>query len=266
MIKSLIISNFLILLLITVSFAQQDKYLPPRQIAFYNKYKFEDDKIGIVKLTKAILFATDRGYIGDLSNPKLKAIYEETYKKRYKILVEPVENEISALIRQIETQNNLMILDLVELDNNGQILEFDEKLDISDPLTVFFNEYFKTKSKPNLLLNLSESKIGAINTESFYDKKSGIKRLTVMFAEKSDQLKKETGTTPTFEEIKARIFKDKSKSKIFQQIGNSIQSYMMEQGFGVVFDSSKQIPKELETFQTQDITNNFISYYNQIYP
>ena len=179
MIKSLIISNFLILLLITVSFAQQNNNSQPKRIAFYNKYKFEDDKNGIEKYVKALDLL---GFICIFeSDPeKRKVAYDEAYKKHYKFIIEPIENEISALIRQIETQNNLMILDLVEINKNGQILAIDEKFDISEPLIAFFNEYFKTKTKPNLSLNLPNLKIGTINTVSFKDEKSGIKKFLIL--------------------------------------------------------------------------------------
>jgi hypothetical protein len=254
----------IILVLSTVSFGQINN-LQPKRIVFYDKYKFEDDKNGIEKYVKAL---DTLGYICIFeSDPeKRKAAYNRAYENRYKLIIEPVQNEISQSLKQIEIKNDVVILDLSKLDENGQILALDEKLDVSQPLIAFFNEYFKTNIKQNLSFNPPETKIGTINTDSLNDEKSGIKILTTMFAETSNQIKKETGTAPNFTEIKARIFKDESKSKIFQQIGNSIQSYSMKKGYSLVFDSREKLPLELSNFQTQDITNDFISYYNQSNP
>ena len=162
MIKSLIISNFLILLLITVFFAQQNKYLPPGQIAFYNKYKFEDSQTGIKRYVKAL---DSLGYIDIFeSDPeKRKAQYDAAVARKWKYIINPVVTEINDLLKEIAEQNNLVLLDITELDKNSQLLAFDEKLDISDKIIAVINKYFETKTKPEVKPDLPETKIGLSN-------------------------------------------------------------------------------------------------------
>jgi hypothetical protein len=45
-----------------------------------------------------------------------------------------------------------------------------------------------------------------------------------------------------------------------------MQSYAEKNEFSIVFNSGNKLPAELENFQIQDITKDFISYYNQLNP
>lgn len=261
--KALFISILLTLLLCSAAPAQETN-LQPKRIAFINKLKFGDEKQGVGKYVNALKAAENPGFIPqpETDPAKRKALYE----KRYKSFVEPVEKEIAIFLKEIATQNNLIILDVIELDRRGQILILNDKLDITYKVIPLINEYFETKAKPNLTINVSEAKIGRINTKFFLDEKLGITKLAEKVQETKNFIKQQTGNEPTPDEIKAFIMKNQSKDNYFFRIIDFMQSFAEKNGFEVVFDPSYKLPSELLYFQTYDVTKDFISYYNQLNP
>lgn len=261
--KLVLLSNLLILFLITVSLGQENKPTTKR-IAFYNSYQFADKKNGVERYAQALELL---GYICifEKDEEKRKELYMEAYKRHTKLAIEPIKNEIYDLLKQIEIQNNITLFDIVELGNKNQLLTFDQKSDISQNLITILNDRFKTKSKPNFTLNLPEQKFAKINTELFFDEKTGIKSIAAKSGAIKNLLTKETGTNPSLNEIQAYFLKVNTEFDL-TQIGVASQDFAMKNGYTAIFNSSKNLPAELENFQITDITNDFISYYNQLNP
>ncbi|MCU1290429.1 MAG: hypothetical protein JWN60_2658 [Acidobacteria bacterium] len=108
------------------------------------------------------------------------------------------------------------------------------------------------------------AKVAVINTNTLFDDKNGIKHYSQEIKKIEQQIKQETGKNRTFEEINERIRKDNPNNNIVDKIWKAMQSYTNEKGFGIALDSTKKIPDELENIHLQDVTNDFISYYNQL--
>ncbi|HEX8288822.1 MAG TPA: hypothetical protein VF556_12545 [Pyrinomonadaceae bacterium] len=256
--RFLLFSKLFIFLLCSFSLGQERGFTESKPIALINTIAFEDEKTGVTKLINA----NNQLYLGCCFSP----CSQESHEKRKKILVDPVSDEIANLIKQLEFQNQIIILDGVKLQINGHLIGYNEKLNITNTIIPVLNEYFKTSLKPNLKLNLPEAKIAVINTNIFYDKKAGIKEYLPQIKKVEEQIKNETGKSPTEEEIINRAWRDNSQNYIDNKIAKEIQSFTNEKGFGITLDSSKKIPHELENIPLQDITNDFISYYNRLNP
>jgi hypothetical protein len=233
MIKTLLISNFLVLLLFFASFVQvTDKGLP-KKTAFYNEFALEDD---IKRLSDAY---RQTGMIDCFPTPCNK----ETKEKVAKIILEPILKEISDSLRQIEIHNNLVILNGAKLQENGQLLTVNKKFDITKQFLAIFNNTSKT-SKEDLFLDVPESKIGLINTEILFDKQKGIKGL--MNPKNAN--------------------KSCAEITICVEVFKFMQFYTDNKGFSSIFDSSKQLPKEISEIRTEDATLDFIFEYNKNNP
>ncbi len=238
----LFFTSFIIFLLFIFAQGQQINKPVPKKVALFNSLAFSDEKTGIKKLVDAERIASDPGFISETDSKKILEIYKESYIRREKIIVEPVRNKISALLKQVENQNDIVLIDGVKLDEESLLLSFDERLDISKQFTAYFNKSEKF-DKP-LKLNIPDIRIAVINTELFYDKQKGIKNLLKL-------------TASSFE---AKKFC--SEPFLCLEIIKSIQSFAKKDGCGMVLDSSKNLPAELSNFQMVDLTQKFINEYN----
>jgi hypothetical protein len=241
------------------------------RVSVVSEYDF-DNKNGIKKLVDAYnkvesldCFATTPGC-------------REASEKLRKLLVEPVLLEISESLKQIEIQNNVIILELGKLAEKEQLLAFDKKFDITRQFINFFNN---KAGNPNetLKLEIPESKIALIDTRQFEDEENGLKRHSNLskqfFAEVNKEMEKEFGTAkPDLNPETIRNFIQRFPHRISHRefgqelikIGKAIQTFAEQKEFSFIFDSSKQLPPELRRFPIQDITKEFISYYNQNNP
>lgn len=291
------------ILFVTLSLCAQTEFLKSSdtKIALINSFTFDDDKNGVDRVISAYntinaghcgqaerynihenaeiiekalqdqnisikVKEEKRKQLEEIKNRK-QVIAEECkkhYQKRYHLLVQPVLNEISVLLKQIKTDYNIIILDGVELEINGQLLGFNEKLNITHTIIPIINQQFKTGLKPTLNVDLPTAKVAVINTNTLFDDKNGIKHYSQEIKKIEQQIKQETGKNRTFEEINERIRKDNPNNNIVDKIWKAMQSYTNEKGFGIALDSTKKIPDELENIHLQDVTNDFISYYNQL--
>ncbi len=186
---------------------------------------FENEKTGIKNYAKAMYYANNPGFIAENDAEKRRQIYEENFKKRYKILVKPIAIKITDFLKQIEAENNLIIFDGLELEEKGLLLAFDKKIIISENIIALANDFFKTGVKPSLKLNLPEAKIAVIETELF-----------------------------------------KTEAINLSNTYESLQKYAEQKGLQLILDSSKTLPSELKDFPKQDVTKDFITYYNQLKP
>ncbi len=230
------LSGLIILLLSSAAAAQINNSAQSKRIVFINKLYFGDERFGVEKYVNAIRAASNLGSPAETDLTKRKAIYDE----RYRTLVVPVENEISAFLKKVEATNNFEIWDLADIEQTGQVISFNDRFDITAKVISLINLYFEEKREPLLTLVIPETKLAAINT---------------------DLLLIELGKTAKFKEK----FKQ-SEALTKAEIGRGIKSYSDKNGFGVVFDSKRKLPSELQNFQIQDITKDFISYYNQLNP
>lgn len=166
------------------------------------------------------------GNLGYIPN-LTKEKHKAAYERQYREAVQPVGNVILYSLKLIEKENNLIILDGGELETKGLLLAFDEKLNITKSIIPALNDYFKTGVKPTLKLDLPETKIALINIS---------------------------------------LFENEKNVKFNDEIFSKLQIYAKEKSFSLILDSSKELRAELKNFQTQDVTKDFISYYNQMNP
>jgi hypothetical protein len=272
MIKNSLILILLLCLIFSATPAQENS-LSSKKIAYISSAALNDKKDGIEKLSNAYdalhsdncrpLYTDEidrlekelknRDLSGEERKTKefrLKTLLEEQAERRQKryselkkLLIEPVEKEISNLIEQIEIQNGIIILDVDKYYESSQVLFQDEKFEITKQIV----DYYKRKSKnPNEILNLivPEIKLAVINTEKFYDNQKGIKSIIESKADYTN-----------LNEIC-------SKTQICIEIGKAISSFAKRNGYGFVFDSSKKLPTEISNYQITDATEEFISEYN----
>lgn len=193
---------------------------------------------------------------------------QKGYQWLFNKIVQPILDDAEVALNLIAKQNNTIILDGGELEYNGQLLAFNRKIDATNTIIPLINDYFKTGGKANLKLNLPESKIAFINTKLFADENSGVKQIFRANKELDEQMTKDLVNNPTDEELKlwSEKFKFGKKTRAFTIPIKEIQVFADEKGFDIVLDSSKTIPAELKNIPIQDITKDFISYYNQLNP
>jgi hypothetical protein len=155
-------------------------------------------------------------------------------------------NEISEALKQLGYQNNVIFLDGAKLEENGQLLAFDRKLDLSDKITKAINDYFTAGIVTNLRPDLSEMKIAVIDGNLF-DKFYLTKQL--------DNKTKEVKERKSESELA-------TEHNLILNYRKDIQEFANKNRFNLILDSNKRIPVELENFPIQDVTSEFISYLN----
>ena len=167
MIKTLLLSKLIVLLFFSVSFAQEKDFSQQKKFVFVNKYAFDNGKNGIIKLSQAYDFLAQANCFPlhqseifeikkELENPSLskeerekkkslletlskeqKENSEKQYERQKKILIDPILSELADLLKKVETQNNIIILDAVEIEAKSQLLALDAKLDITKQFIAF---------------------------------------------------------------------------------------------------------------------------------
>ncbi len=168
----------------------------------------------------------------------------ETYRKKERETVGPILTEIENALAKIASDNNLLILDPGKLFDDGLLLVLDFKTDLTKQFIGYFNDRAKKSDKP-FKLEALRSKIGVVRVTQFFDKQNG---LNVFVRSGDNSITPETAC---------------KKTKICAVIGNAIQVFALKNGFTVVFDSSKELPPELDGYPIEDITAAFIEEYNK---
>lgn len=181
-------------------------------------------------------------YLKKLKKESQEAL-QKSHARYYKMVIQPIENEIFVSLKQIEEENKVIILQLEKLAEKDQILAINENFDITKQFISFFNNKDKN-AKETLKLKLPETKIAVINTNSFFDKKIGLKSFTQF----NEDLNQENFCV---------------KTKLCPSIGESIQIFLKERNFSFIFDSSKELPEEIKNLSKEDVTRDFIAYYNK---
>lgn len=205
------------------------------RIAFIDFIYFDNEDKGIIQLSKA-------------RNAVIQHCHKcpnELINKRKTILVDPVVSDINKSLSEIENQSNLHIFKIETHSNSDSILAVDKNIDLTEKFIFFYNGQ-TNKQKADVDFTVPKSKIGVINTRMFFDKLNGIKS----FAEFKENNNSEYIC---------------GKTKLCQEFGKNIQSFAEKNEFGIIFDSSKELPLELKNLKTIDITKEFISEYNKSY-
>ncbi|HRH41845.1 MAG TPA: hypothetical protein PKY82_09395 [Pyrinomonadaceae bacterium] len=126
---------------------------------------------------------------------------KENFEKRKNILVQPLLDKIETQLNLIAEQNNLIILDLNELDENGQLLYLDEKTDVTKIIIPILNDFLSTNILLPTKFDIPQPKIALLNTEIFSDETKGIYELVVYQKEVAKAMKVELGENPTKEQV-----------------------------------------------------------------
>lgn len=237
MIKKIFFSTLILLLFISNSFAQEKQNPSQQKIAFVIESLFFDKKVGIKDFSSLANLKSDNGN-------NINQNESVNNSKSNPTVYNPAKELIYGFLKQIENQNNLIIINLSETDSNGQILALNQKFDLTKKIITFINNK-SAKSVETFKIDLPEAKVGFIDTSLFYDKEKGIKQLT-----------KNLSKYNNFQELC-------SKTTICSEIGNSVQTFAMKKGFSLVFDSSKNLPAGISNFPKTDITQEFISDFNK---
>lgn len=287
--KRLFSSIILVFILFSASFSQEKAGDFSNQIVFIDQFQYYEEKTGIKRIVKAYkqldisgCSPANSSEISKIANelkntdltteaPLEKELllkkllgeqyqeWKEDYKRREKILVEPISKEIADLIKEIETRNSLKIIFADEVSGFGSLLFYDEKLDITQDFIDSYND--PKKDFGNVGLNVPQSKIALINTEKFYDQNTGLKQVLLEFIKIESIANKSNETLTESEKIRRKDY-----SRFLSGIGTEIEQFSKSKGFNITFDSSRKLPEKLVNIDSQDITEEFIQYYNNKYP
>lgn len=221
----------LTILLFVSAFGQGSLNPGSRKIAFVNESAL-DSKEGITKLNKA--------WTQVEMSCCFPACNKSIYEKRRQLFVNPVLSEIADFIKLFELKTKIIVLESFKLESEGALLFLDTKLDI----TKYFIKQFNEKDgalESGLKTLLPAVRLGAIDTRRFYHNATGIDGLR--------------GTLNCTEDS---IITPCPSPVLYKKVGNAIQNYAIESGYGIVLDSSKPIPTKLIGLDSDDITDEFI--------
>ena len=202
------------------------------RIAFVDFIYFYNENKGISQLTKA----------WDAVYHNCYTCSEEFINKRKDILVFPIIKNINKFLSEIENQNDLKILKIEDHSKLQSIITVNKNINLTDKFISFYNAQ-SNNQKTDVDFTVPKSKIGVIDTRVFFDKLNGIKSFA------------EFGENNNFEYICG-------KTKLCQELGRAMQTFAEKNDFGIILDSTKELPLELKDLKTIDITMEFISEYN----
>lgn len=202
------------------------------RIAFVYFIYFDNEKNGISRLTKALDAVYHHCY----------ACSEELINKRKDILVIPIIKDINNSLSEIENQNSLKISKIEDHSKLQSIIAVNKNMNLTEKFITFYNAQ-ANKQKIDVDFTVPKSQIGVIDTRKFFDKLNGIKSFA------------EFGENNNPEYICG-------KTKLCQELGKAMQTFAEKNEFGIILDSSKELPLEFKDLKTIDITKEFISEYN----
>ncbi|MCD9188189.1 MAG: OmpH family outer membrane protein [Pyrinomonadaceae bacterium] len=187
----------------------------------------------------------------------------ENFQKRFELLISPINNEINNLVTEIGKQNNAVILDAERLDLKSQVLAFDDKIEISGKLIPLLNEFLETTKKPDLSLDLPKSKVVKVDLAVIGHKIPNTQPFKV-YLEQSRKNQMEKGAFISNEKYIAILKANNIEYKTINTLFDSFKAFAKKNGYSMILDSSIELPIEIQNIQLEDVTNDFISYYNQL--
>jgi hypothetical protein len=231
-VKTLII---LIFLSASISFGQEKP--SEKKLAFFVEEAFLNPQTGIKDFARLEKFVSD--------NRSLLAANEtESQTQNQSGSYSPTRESLFEFLKLVEKKENLHILNFSRADLQRQIVAVDTKFDITPALISFINNK-SNKNLEKLKLKLPDGKVGTINTRLFYDRQKGIKRII-----------KQLDKFPNQQDIC-------TNTKECREVGIALQEFALKNGFSVIFDAGEKLPNELNEFQLNDVTSDFINEYNK---
>ena len=234
MIRNLQFGIIIFFLAATVLFAQE-KQSSEKKIAFVYEPLFFDKQTGI----------KDFSLLEKLVSKSKSAISQtdsEDNKQSESNVYNPAKEQLYELLKLVEKQENLLILKISE--TSSEFLGLNSKFEVTKNIISFINNK-SNKSIEKLKLDVPEGKIRTINTRLFYDSQKGINKLIKLQSKYPNQ-----------REICL-------ETRVCIEIGNAIQQFVAKKGYGIIFDSSKTLPAEINDFQMIDATSEFITEFNK---
>ena len=209
-----------------------------QKIAFYNKAAFDDEK-GVRRLYEAHE-AFDKEMISDPGpNPTAAQIEnrKDFYQSRRHEVIDPVLQNIDRSIEIFEAAQGFRLFDGVDLEEKGLLLAIDKKFDLTQQLIKYLNQ--PTRNQEAIpQLNVEPSRIGKMNFNRFLDPQRGIKN---------------------FDPLKSPDF-----SETYKRLDSYLDRYVVNNGFSVIFDSSKSLDPDIEKLACEDATDDFIVEFNEL--
>jgi hypothetical protein len=223
-----------VLLSVAVSKAQGDQPCAERKIAFYDQYVIEAAN-GVRRLHKAVEVAIDPGYVPTQS----AQAREESYKKRRRLLVDPLLKEINDSIERIANHNKILLWETSALDSTSSILVLIPGFDITDRLVPILN---KDQSETTDI-TIRKSRVAFVDSRKFFDVDGGLIGFRLL---SEDQLKDLCKTTKKCADVSKRL-----------------EEYARQNNISVIIDLSKPRPEKVDALICKEETTAFIAYYNQ---
>ncbi len=211
-----------------------------KRIAFYNEVAL-DSETGVKRLYEANKVAENEGFIPNASRRSIAEI-QSAYERRYKIIVVPVLSEIRKTIAKIAKANDMQIFDATRFDQAGMFLYIDTKLFIDAQLIQILN-LPPDPNPPSHQIKIKPLRLAAINTDKFFDPKTGIRGFELDDIDQKNELC--------------------GRSKKCVEVGSFAAKFAAATGFDVIFDSARDLPTELSNLVCRDVTSDFIDRYNQ---
>lgn len=235
MLKTLKTLIILIFLSASISYAQEKP--TEKRLALVVEQVFFDPQKGIKDFARLEKFVADNRSL-------LAAGVTENQPQNQTNYYSPSRESLFDFLKLVEQKENLYILNLYRADLQQQILSVNTEADITPSLISFINNKSNTTLE-KLKLKLPGGKIGTINTRLFYDRQKGIKRII-----------KQLDKFPKQEDIC-------TNTKECREVGKALQEFALKNEFIVIFDASKKLPDEINKFQLNDVTSDFINEYNK---
>lgn len=230
-----LLSIFLILVS-TLPSSAQEAACQPTKFALYIEVQLGSDD-GLRRLYKVEELAADGGFVGTSISPeKAKAEYE----RRRKILVEPVLNELRSEMTVISKSNGFHLFEGLSLDEHQFLLALDDRLNVTSQLIRHFNRVSSKSGRLIADIEIPSTRIGTIDVKKLYGSSTGLRGF-------------ESATD-------LHLYCEDGKCK---RLYDLLRKFTMDQKYGALFDSSRDLPKRIREIACFDATNEFIDYFNR---
>jgi len=231
------VKTLIILIFLSASISIGQEKPAERKIALFVEEAFFDPQMGIKDFARLEYFVSDNSSL--LADNEIDS-QTQNQSRSYS----PMRESLFKFLNLVEKKENLFILNISRANLQRQIVAVDTKFDITPSIISFINNK-SNKNIEKLKLKLSGGKVGTINTRLFYDRQKGINRII-----------KQLDKFPNQEDIC-------SKTKECSEVGKALQEFALKNGFIVIFDATNKLPNEINEFQVNDVTSDFINEYNK---
>ncbi len=215
----------------------------PARVAFYNEVAL-GSKDGVRDLYQAEERAVDPGFIPN--RPSISREQEiADYKRRRNLIVGPILNDLRSRMAEIARSNDILLLEGSSLDEANVFLALDNRLDITSLMILHFND---ASFKPGLKaqVNVPYMRVGVIDSTKLYGS---------------------SDTLHGFESVGSLDLLCKAEvGNKCKQLFDLLQKFSIERKYGMIFDSSKDLPSEIRLVACYEATAEFIEFFNRNVP